>query len=126
MQLRLNLRDKLLRSPSKLGCEHILVWLWFFQIGELTSEQPWIHEMTMSVPQMFANKRVIAAKKHQLHVLAHAKMFPIRSLQCRAGQDGVLICGNTSLDQFTQILQPRPPVVVRQRNATAHLLDIGR
>ena len=82
--------------------------------------------MTAPVAQLLGNKSVIAAKKYQLHFDADAKMFPIRSLQCRAGQHRVLMRGNTLLDQFTQSLQPRPPVVVRQRNAAAHLLYIGR
>ena len=82
--------------------------------------------MTASATQLLGNKGVISAKQYQLHFGANAKMFPIHSLQCRAGQHGIPICCNTSLDQFAQIFQSRPPIVVRQRNTAVHLLDVGR
>ena len=46
MQLRLDFLDKFLRSRSQLDRQRALGRLRFFQIGELTSQQRRIHEVT--------------------------------------------------------------------------------
>src|SRR5205814_2349086 len=67
---------------------------------------------------------VISAKKHELHIIADAEMSAICFLQRGTCQDRVLVCGKTSFDQLSQTLQPRPPVLIRQRNALPHLVDV--
>ncbi len=82
--------------------------------------------MTVPVAQLLDNKLVISAKKYQFHFRADPKVLPIRSFQGRAGQHGVLVCGNTTPDQLTQAVEPRPPVFIGQWNSTTHFLDICR
>ena len=61
-----------MRGSSQPDRQHLFLRLWLFQIGELTSQQRRIHEMTAPVAQLPANKRVIAAKKYQFHFGAYA------------------------------------------------------
>jgi hypothetical protein len=80
----------------------------------------------MSVPlsQLICDEFVISAKKNELHIIADAEMSAICSLQRGTRQDCVLVCGKTSFDQLPQTFQPWPPVLVRQRNALPHLVDV--
>ena len=82
--------------------------------------------MTVPATQLFGNERAIATKKDQLHVGTDAKTFAIFSLESRASQHRVFSRRELSLDQLTQILQPRPSIFVRQRNAGPHFLDVAR
>src|SRR5207248_6091448 len=98
----------------------------FFQIGKLTLKQSWIHEMSAPAPELLGNETVISPKKNQFHFSIHLKISAICFFQRCTSQNGVSSCGNASIDQLTQTLQPWPSVQIRQWNALAHLLHIDR
>src|SRR5437867_7218712 len=81
--------------------------------------------MTPPLAQLLFNECVVSAKKHELHFFADAQALPIRAFQCRAGQHRVLARFERALNQLTQTLQPWPSVLVVQRNAAMHLLDVS-
>ena len=81
--------------------------------------------MTPPLAQLLFNECVVSAKKHELHFFADAQALPIRAFQCRAGQHRVLARFNALFNQVAQILQPRPSIFIRQRNAAMHFLNVG-
>ena len=70
--------------------------------------------MTAPVTQLLFNKRVVAAKKHELHIRIHTKTVAIFLFESGAGQHRVLPRGERSLDLLAQRFQPRPSLFVRQ------------
>src|SRR5437870_7425954 len=81
--------------------------------------------MAAPTAQLLCDQRIVSAKKHELHFFADAQALPIRAFQCRAGQRSVLARFNALSNQVAQILQPRPSVLIRQRNTATHFVDIG-
>jgi hypothetical protein len=59
------------RASPQLNHDTRLCGSRFFQIGKLTLEQCWIHEMSAPAPELLGNESVIAAKKNQLHLSVH-------------------------------------------------------
>jgi len=124
-QFALDLLHEFARASPQLNHDTSFSGSRFFQIGKLTLKQSWIHEMSAPTPELLGNESVLSAKKNQLHLSVHLEISAICFLQRGASQNGVLSCGNAPFDQLAQTLQPRPSVLIRQRNASAHLLHIG-
>jgi hypothetical protein len=54
----------------------------------------------------------------------HSETLPICFLKRGTSQNRVLACAKTAIDQLTQTLQPRPPILIGQRNALPHFLNV--
>jgi hypothetical protein len=117
-QLSLDLLHEFARASPQLNHDTRLCGSRFFQIGKLTLEQCWIHEMSAPAPELLGNESVLAAKKNQLHLSVHLEISAVCFLQRRTSQNGVLSCGSAPFDQLAQTFQPRPSVLIRQRNAS--------
>src|SRR5437016_3199324 len=121
----LDLLHESARASSQLNHDTSFSGSRFFQIGKLTLKQSWIHEMCAPAPELLGNESVLAAKKNQLHLSVHLEISAVCFLQRRTSQNSVLSCGSAPFDQLAQTFQPRPSVLIRQRNALAHLLYVG-
>ena len=65
----------------------------------------------------------ITAQVDELHAAVDYEVIAVRVLECGARQNGILPGGQRLLNSRAQPFQPRPTIVVIQRNPGPHLLD---
>jgi hypothetical protein len=86
------------RRTFNVDRQHVLVWLWFFQVSKLTAQKRCRHKMTASPLKMFRNPCSTRAQKDNLHFFVHTQALSIRPFQGRARDNGIFVCGETTFN----------------------------
>src|SRR5262245_24518521 len=115
------------RAPGDGDDHRSLVGPRFLERGELALEQRRRHEVILAGPEPPTDQGHGALKIDQSHAFPSTDdAAAVGALQCRAGDDAGLAGRAARVDPLCYRGEPGPAVFILERNAAAHLGNVGR
>ena len=115
-----------LRRPLRIDPDHAFVGARVLQDLELAGKQGSRHVVTATPGQPLFQGVAVHRHVHEHDAFWSCEPFPVGPLQRRAGDHPAFAGGQPPFDPGRDAIQPRPPVLVGQRDSRAHLRDIRR